>query len=512
MAVKPLLSVLLAFSSLAVGAAQADVTLPHILSSHMVLQRDRPIHLWGWADPGEAVTATLADASASGKADDLGRWSLYLSPRPAGGPYAITIAGRNTVTLQDVLIGDVWFASGQSNMQLPLMGFPGSAVVTNGEQEIRDANHPDIRLLHIPDIARPYPQRDQPASWTPCTPHTAATFSAAAYFFARELAAREHVAIGIIDCSWGGTPAEAWISMDALGADASLMPVFATWAHLSDDYSDFPRLLAKEKREDAAARAAGRPAPHHPWHPDLDSWAPSWLFNGMIAPALPYGITGVIWYQGESNGSPQTAAMYERIFPTLIRDWRAQWREGDFPFLFVQITSYGRGPGQGWPVIREAQRRTLQLANTGMAVTIDIGNPENIHPADKQDVGHRLALAARALAYHEPIEYSGPNFRQFDVEDGRIHVWFDHAEGLTSRGGPPAAFEIAGADGRFVPATAAIEGDTIVVSSPEVPHPTEVRYAWANSPPANVYNAAGLPASPFTSQKTIPDPGKIPPS
>jgi sialate O-acetylesterase len=492
---------------LASAVASAEVTLPKILSSHMVLQRNRPIHLWGWADPGEQVSATLRTATASTNADDLGHWSLYLPPEMAGGPYQLTIAGTNTIALDDVLIGDVWFASGQSNMELPLMGFPGSAVVTNGEEEIRNANHPELRLLHIPEKATPYPQQDQPASWTLCTPETAASFSATAYFFGREIAAREHVPVGLIDSTWGGTPAEAWISMDSLGADASLMPVFAEWAHLSDDYVDDARIIAREKREENAARAANRPAPQLVWHPNLDSWDPAWLYNGMVAPAINFPIKGVIWYQGETNSDIERASMYERIFPALINDWRKKWQQGNFPFLYVQISNFASTPGEGWAVIREAQRRTLSLANTAMAVTIDIGTPDNVHPPDKEDVAHRLALAARALAYGEPIEYSGPNFRQESLQTGQIQLWFDHTDGgLISKGGPLSGFEIAGDDKKFVSARALIDEKTIVVSSPQIPDPKYVRYGWANAPVVNLVNAAGLPASPFTSEMDIPKP------
>lgn len=490
---------------LAAAFANAEVTLPKMLSSHMVLQRGRPIHFWGWADSGEQVTATLRGATASAKADEVGHWSLYLPPEQAGGPYQVTIAGSNTIVLDDVMIGDVWFASGQSNMQMPLAGFPGSAVLTNGAEEIRNATQPSLRLLRIPDIASPYPQQDQPATWTLCTPETAADFSAVAYFFGREIAQREHVTVGLIDSSWGGTPGEAWISMDSIGSDAALMPVFAEWAHVSDDYVDDERIIAKEKREDAAASAAGRTAPEHPWHPDLDSWDPAWLYNGMVAPAINYPIKGVIWYQGETNSAVERAAMYRRILPALITDWRKQWEEGNFPFLFVQISSYTSTPEEDWAVVREAQRRTLSLADTGMAVTIDIGDPGNVHPSDKQDVGHRLALAARALAYGERVEYSGPDFRGSNADAGRIRVWFDHAvSGLVAKGGALTGFEIAGEDKKFVPAAASIEGESVVVSSPAVPDPMFVRYGWANSPTVNLFNGDGLPASPFTSEKELP--------
>ena len=500
--------------------AQSEITLPNMLGSHMVLQRNQPIHLWGWADPGEQVTATLRASTETTKADDLGHWGLYLPPEKAGGPYQLTISGTNKIVLDDVLIGDVWFASGQSNMEFPLLGFPGNAIMNNSAEEIRNANQPNLRLLHIRTAASSYPLQDvntganqsptmqstQNNSWTLCTPDTAATFSAVAYFFGREIASKEHVPVGLIDSTWGGTPAESWISLNSISADASLMPVFAQWADKSRDEADVPRRLAAEKREDEAAQAAGQPKPKHDWHPNLDSWDPSWLYNGMVAPAVNYPIKGVIWYQGESNSDVRRAASYERVFPTLIEDWRKQWREGDFPFLFVQISSFRSTAGEDWPVIREAQRRTLQLANTGMAVTIDIGNPDNVHPADKQDVGARLALAARAIAYGEQVEDSGPLYRQASVEGNSIYVWLDHAEGLVAKGGPLTGFEVAGSDHSFVKAKASIERDSVVVSSPEVKNPKYVRYGWQNAPVLNLYNRAGLPASPFTSERDIPRP------
>lgn len=496
--------------SFAASLARGEVTLPKILSSHMVVQRGQAIHIWGWADPGEQVTVTLRGATASAKADDLGHWSLYLPPEQAGGPYPVTVAGaHNTITLDDVMIGDVWFASGQSNMQMPLAGFPGQAVVSNAAEEIRNANQPSLRLLLIPMKATPYPQQDQGATWTLCTPETATNFSAAAYFFGREIASREHVTVGLIDSTWGGTPAEAWMSMDSLGADAALMPVFAQWARDSDDNSDYARILAQYKREDDEARAANRPMPWHPWRPEsLESWEPAWLYNGMIAPAIGFPIKGVIWYQGETNTPFERALTYQRIFTALISDWRKQWQEGNFPFYYVQISSYTSNPAaEDWAAVREAQRRTLSLANTAMAVTIDIGNPDNVHPSDKQDVGHRLALAARALTYGEQVEYSGPIYRQASNEGSRIRVWFDHASsGLVAKGGPLTGFEIAGKDKKFVPATTRIDGQSVVLSNPDVPSPEYVRYGWANAPVVNLFNGAGLPASPFTTEKEIPTP------
>jgi sialate O-acetylesterase len=494
---------------LALGAptAKCEVRLPRILSSHMVLQRDQPIHIWGWSEPNEKVSAMLNGASQSTAGDNLGRWSLYLPPQSAGGPFQLTVTGTNEIKLDDILIGDVWFASGQSNMEMPLEGFRDSAAVKNSAQEISQANQPQIRLLLIPRKASSFPVTDFDAgqSWTTCSPEMAAKFSAVAYFFGRDIEASEHVPIGLIDSTWGGTPAEAWLSLDALSSDASLMPVFAAWARMSDEQAESALSGAAEKREDAAARNANQPLPKHDWHPDPQSWDPSWLFNGMVAPFTGYPIKGVIWYQGESNSRLDRAAMYGRVFPALIADWRKHWHEGDFPFLFVQISSFTSNATEDWAAIREAQRRSLSVANSAMAVSIDVGDPDNVHPADKQSVGARLALAARALAYLENIEYSGPLFRQASTEPGAIRVRFDHvANGLIARGGPLEGFQIAGDDRRFVTADARIDGSSVIVSSPQVQKPKYVRYGWKNAPVANLYNTANLPASPFTSEDNIP--------
>ena len=498
---------LLAGALLAPVAAQlhAEVRLPHLLSDHAVLQRQAPIHIWGWAEPGEKVTVTFREQHPATTADALGHWSVYLMPEKAGGPYTMQIAGTNTITLSDLLVGDVWFASGQSNMEMPLNGFPNSAVLKNGAQEIANANYPDIHLLLIPKKPSQYPLDDEPATWTQCTPETAANFSAVGYLFARDIAAKEHVPIGVIDSTWGGTPADTWVSMNGISTDAALMPVFSEWAKLADKQSQDAAMMAAEKREDAAAAAANLPKPKHAWHPNLDSWAPAALYNGMVAPAKPFTIKGVIWYQGESNSPLARAGLYHRVFSTLITDWRRQWQEGDFPFLFVQISSYKSTPQEDWGTLRDAQRRTLALANTGMAVTIDVGDPDNVHPPDKQTVAERLALNARAIAYGETLEYAGPLFRQATTEDGGMRVWFDHTAGkLVAAQGASAGslpgFEIAGDDHKFLAADARIENDTVLVTSAQVTKPMYVRYAWTNAPQASLFNKVGLPASTFTSE------------
>lgn len=470
----------------------------------MVLQRERPIHVWGWSDPGEKITVELHGVSRVTAGDNSGSWSVFLPPEPAGGPFQLTVTANNKIVLDDVLLGDVWFASGQSNMEMPLKGFTG-APLKNSAEEIAHASQPQIRLLHIPHKAVDFPQRNSDAPWTVCTPETAADFSAAAYFFGRDLNAREHVPIGLVDSTWGGTPAEAWMSLEAISSDAGLMPVFATRAQMMELQADAAAISAAEWREDEAARKAGKTPSPHPWRPDPASWAPAWLFNGMIAPATPYAIKGVIWYQGESNSRLTFAPMYAKLFPALIADWRAQWHQGDFPFLFVQIANFRSNDTEAWAVIREAQRRTLSIANTAMVVTTDIGDPGNVHPADKQTVGARLAMAARALAYGENVEYSGPLFRQATADSEGIRIWFDHAgSGLVAKGDTLQGFEIAGNDGRFVPAAARVDGKTVVVSSAKVASPKYVRYGWANAPVINLYNSEGLPASPFTSEDAIP--------
>lgn len=486
------------------GSAVAEVRLPHLFSDHTVLQREAPIHVWGWSEPEEKVTVRFHAQMRSAEANAEGEWSVWLMPEQAGGPYTLTAQGNlsgatSTVTVSDVLVGDVWVASGQSNMEFPLKGFGGNTVLKNGAEEIAHATVPTVRLLRIERKSSAVPVEDVDGTWTLCTPETAANFSAVAYFFGREISQKEHVPVGLIDATWGGTPVASWISLDGIGADASLMPIFAARARFADEQSNAARVQAAEKREDAAALAAHQPLPKHSWHPDETSWRPAALFNGMIAPMTPYSIKGVIWYQGESDSAPVTASIYARSFSAMIGDWRNHWREGNFPFLFVQISSY-KSDGEHWGVLRDQQRRTLAVSNTAMAVSLDVGTPDNVHPPDKQTVGARLAVAARAMVYGEAVDYSGPMFRQATRDGAEIRVWFDHAKGLNSKGGELTGFEIAGADKQFVPATARIDGASVEVNSVAVKNPEYVRYGWENVTTANLYNAAGLPASTFTSE------------
>lgn len=491
----------------------AELRLPNTISDHAVLQRESPIHIWGWAGPNEPITVSLHDQKKTAKANNYGEWGLWLDPEAAGGPYTLTVASvasaSQPLTREDILVGDVWVASGQSNMEMPLRGFPGSAVLKDAAKEIASANQPKMRLLRLEKAFSDVPQEDIAATWTACTPETATEFSAVAYLFGREIQQKQNVPVGLIDTTWGGTPISSWVSLDALGADASLMPVFATRARFADEQAGLPRVEAEEKREDAAAAQAHQPAPSHPWHPMQESWLPAALYNGMIAPLTPYSIKGFLWYQGETDSAPERAPLYAKMLQTLIADWRGQWRQGNLPFLYVQISSF-HSPAENWGVVRDAERRSLVIGNTAMAVSIDVGEAGNVHPADKQTVASRLALAAEGLVYHEKVEYSGPLYRQTTVEDGSLRVWFDHAAGLRTTPFVPLAsvtastlqssFEIAGDDRRFVPAHAVIEGETVVVSSSSVPHPRYVRYAWANESVGGLYNKSGLPASTFTSE------------
>jgi sialate O-acetylesterase len=491
----------LTFSTL---ACLSEVRLPHVISDHAVLQRGAPIHLWGWSTPGSHLKAHFHDQTVPAETNAIGTWSLYLDPEAAGGPFTLTISGDGADTkVEDLLVGDVWFASGQSNMEFPLNGFVGSAILKNGPQEIAGATNPKLRLLLVDHKVSAFPLGDSTAAWTTCTPETAAEFSAVAYFFGREIAAKEDVPIGLIDSAWGGTPADSWISLDTLGTNAQLLPAFAARAHFARNLANADLEIADERRQTDAAKAAGKPAPEFPWHPSEESWLPSGIYNGMVAPFTPYSLKGFLWYQGESNSGHDRARFYRTLFPALIEDWRMHFAQGSLPFLFVQISSFN-SPGEDWGAVRDAQRRTLSVAKTAMAVTLDVGERDNVHPPDKQTVGARLALAARGMVYGQPVAYRSPLFRQVTTQiqnDGStaLRVWFDNAEKLNARGKPVTGFELAGEDRHYVPADSRLEGTTVVVSAPNLPHPVYVRYGWKGYFDTNLFNAAGLPASTFTS-------------
>ena len=624
--------------------AAARPFLHPLFTDHAVLQRDVPVPVWGWAEPGQRVKVALAGQSVETTADAKGKWMARLGPYPAGGPHVMAVSGPKSVEVKDLLVGDVWICSGQSNMEWPL------SVANNAEREIAEASHPRIRLFSVPKKIAIEPTETVDASWKVCSPETAASFSAVGYFFGRELQRELNVPIGLINSSWGGTVAEAWVSAGALDAVADFRPDLAqikaeageagkprmnldkamaawwkksdpgsseqpTWADPKFDASawksmdlpghwedrglaDFdglawfrkeitlpdawdgrgatlglgpiddrdttfvngtevghmnlwnaprnykiPAGVLKAGRNVIAVRALDTSGPGGfsgeakdmtltlagdekaepitlagPWAykastplsdlsspPEAEGTNPNRvtvLYNGMIAPLKPFPIKGAIWYQGESNAG--RAKQYRTLLPTLIRDWRSAFQVGDFGFEIVQLANFlavKDEPGESqWAELREAQFLTTKaLPNVGLGLAIDIGDAEDIHPRNKQDVGRRLALNALATSYGKDIEFSGPVYKAKEVQGKAIRLTFDHhGGGLVAKGAEkPTGFAIAGQDGKYAWADAVIEGDTIVVSSPLVEAPTNVRYAWADNPVCNLYNQAGLPAVPF---------------
>lgn len=649
--------------SAARAGLEPDKPLLHgLFTDNMVLQRGIAVPVWGWAAPGQRVTVSLRGAglptvsptalSATATADADGKWMARIGPLNAGGPYtlsasALAASGARTETRSNVLIGDVWICSGQSNMEWPV------AASNDAQAEIAAANYPQIRLFTVPKTIATEPRRDVQSQWQVCSPATVGEFSAVGYFFGRHLNRDLKVPVGLIDSSWGGTVAEAWVSAGALRTMSDFRPAVAAFdrnvAALRSGNTDFDRLMAdwwmkndpgtagrwaNADFDDSAWKTMSLP---QPWEgaglPAFDglvwfrrsfelgpnsagrdltlrlgtiddrdttwvngvqvgqsnehnaqrvyrvpagvlragrntlavrvldtggaggfysapdalrlegpagstpiSLAGEWkyqvstplaqttpvpqrldnnpnattvLYNGMIAPLVPYGIKGALWYQGESNAG--RAVQYQTLLPTLIRDWRTRFGVGEFPFLIVQLANFMATSAQPddppWAHLREAQALTARnLPNTGLALAIDIGEAGDIHPRNKQEVGRRLALAARGIAYRQPVTYAGPTYRAMRREANTLRLFFDHAEGLTAKdipaaGGSLRGFAIAGADGRFVWADARIDGNTVVVSSPQVPDPSAVRYAWANNPVANLTNRAGLPAAPFRTDK-----------
>jgi sialate O-acetylesterase len=484
------------------AAAQLDaaVAVASPFTDHAVLQQGVDIPVWGTAADGEQVTVSIAERKVSTTAK-AGRWSVRLEPLPAGGPYQLTIAGTNTLVLNDVLIGEVWICSGQSNMERQLGPRPPQQLIENWEQEAATADFPQIRHFGVAHASATEPGTTVTGSWTVCSPATAKDFTAVGFFFGRALHQARKVPIGLLHTSVGGTPAEAWTSREALLASPDTAVIVEAWKQACAAYpaqsekwhQDEARVMEQYRADAEAAKAAGKPAPRKPEPPrDPGRNPPSRLFNAMVAPLIPYAIRGAIWYQGESNNGQ--AKLYRSLFPAMIADWRARWGQGDFPFLFVQIAPNG---GMS-PELREAQLLTLARSpNTAMAVTTDVGDAKDIHPTRKRPVGERLALAARHLAYGEEIEYSGPLYQALRIAGAKAELSFTHADGLAAKDGPLVGFTIAGADKKFVPAKAEIRDHQVIVWSDAVTAPVAVRYGWANVPEVNLVNGAGLPASPF---------------
>ncbi len=465
---------------LTTGSARADVTLPAIIGDSMVLQLGHELPFWGWAEPGEDVTVTISpteagDAqkpeSATATANADGGWLVKLPARNKIGTVSVTISGKNSISLSNVLVGDVWLCSGQSNMEWPVNASQ------NHQVEIVESKFPSIRVFKVERSTARTPHTRVEGKWIECSPETVGDISAVGYFFGRELHQRLKRPVGLIVAALGGANCEAWISHGALKSD-----------------DEFAKILA---RADMAIND-----PNQANNPNRASV----LFNGMIAPLQPFSIKGTIFYQGESN--VPRAYQYRKLFPLMIADWRRGWAQGDFPFLFVQLANYvsektkpdhpAEPEESAWAELREAQSMTLAVPKTGMAVTIDIGEPREINPKNKQEVGRRLALSALRVAYGQDIIASGPVFKSMKVIDREIQLEFQNiGGGLVAHGETLNGFAIAGPDKKFVWATARIEKDYVVVSATEITEPVAVRYAWGDNPDCNLFNQANLPAVPF---------------
>jgi sialate O-acetylesterase len=438
-------------SSHAIAAAK-----PHALfSDNAVLQQGISVPVWGTAGSGEIVTVTFQNQKVSTEAKD-GKWMVRLKPMKAGGPFTMTI---NTIELKNVMVGEVWIASGQSNMQLPL------SKTTDADAVIAASADPMLRLFTVPRTPAVAPATDVTGNWSESTPDTVKEFTAVGYFFGRDLRKALNVPVGLIHTSWGGTRVEAWTALPVLQSD----PDFA------------------ESMKDI--KHYGK-APNHP----------AVLYNGMIAPLIPYAIRGAIWYQGEANANAGQSYRYQKRFTNMITNWRTDWKQGDFPFLFVQLAPFGKiveEPGDSsWAELRESQLLTsINCPKTGMAVTMDVGNPADIHPQNKGPVGERLALAARALTYGERVAYKGPRYASMAVHGNRAILTF--TEAVEAKGGDLTGFAVAGDDRKFRNAQATILGDRVIISSDQVANPVAVRYGWADAPIANLFGKEGLPASPF---------------
>lgn len=477
----------------------AAVKLPAIFSDNMVLQSGQLLPVWGWAEPGENVQLVFKHKTYHAVTSREGKWAVKLDKYAAGGPYEMLVKGAdNQIVIKNILIGEVWVASGQSNMERGMQ-----TDVKNGYQI--NADDQEVRFFYVPmaKSLQPKPAIEATATalngkWVVCTPEVMQQewawhgFSAVGYYFATELRRHLKVPVGMIGTYKGGTPAQAWISLAGLKKDADFNKNYIA-RHDS--------LVAGYEHSDKPDRDGGFGAPAN-------------LYNAMVNPIVPYAIKGVLWYQGESNGDRLNDAVnYARLFPQLILDWRNKWGQGNFPFLWVQLPGFrevAKTPSEGnWPWVREAQLKALSLPNTGMAVAIDLGETKDIHPKNKLDVGLRLALVARKVVYHEAIACSGPVYESMKIKNGQVYLNFKNTgKGFAlsrtnvrkQNNEVPTVlkgFGIAGADGKFVWATAKIEKNQVVVFSDAVANPVAVRYNWADYPEGNLYNAEGLPASPF---------------
>lgn len=446
----------------------AEVRLPALFSDHMVLQQERAVPIWGWADPGEEISVSIAGQRKTAGADADGKWKVTLGKLAPGPALTLTVIGKNTVTVNDVLVGEVWLGSGQSNMARTTKSAKDFA------KEQVAADLPSIRMFRVESGAATNAQADCRGSWKVCSPETVGGYSAVLFFFGRELHQQLKLPMGLIHSSVGGTAIELWTDADLQRQQPELRPLFDALAQRANDAA-----ATKKLPPNARIKIGG-------------------LFNGKIAPLIPYALRGVIWYQGEGNTkSMEQARLYEYQLPLLIKDWRRRWGD-EFPFAWVQLPNFAKN-GEPWCVVREGMLKTLALPHTGMAITVDIGNPDNVHPQNKEEVGRRLSLWALGSVYGKEVPaISGPLPAGHKFKGGEVTLEFRHTNGgLVAKGGALKGFVVAGEDRKWHPAQARIAGTQVIVSCTEVPRPVAVRYAWEANPDCNLFNGAGLPASPF---------------
>lgn len=488
-----LLAAALLLALFQVGTTHAEVSLPGIFTDHMVLQQKQTNKVWGRAGSGESITVAINGQSKTTTADSNGDWEVMIDPIPAGGPYELNVKGSNEITIQDVLVGEVWICSGQSNMEWPV------ARANDPDLEIATANFPKIRSINFPNTGSQEPVWTHDNEWMVCSPDTVGGFSAVGYFFGRQLYQALGVPIGLVNNSWGGSAADAWIRRDLLESDPKYAKTMERWK--KTEANGLPRMAEleakknKTDKEKQELRGLQRQL--------NGNQRPSNIYNGVLKSHLGYGIKGAIWYQGESNAS--RAFQYRHVFPKMIQNWRDEWGAGEFPFYWVQLADFRDEKAEpaesDWAELREAQTMTLSaLPNTGEAVIIDIGEGKDIHPRNKVIVGQRLARWALANQYGYEIAYHSPTYSSMEKEGDKIVLTFEHVNGgwrpFDVR--YPVGFAIAGEDKKFVWADAVILKDgRIEVRSQSVPDPVAVRYAWADNPVCNMYDTQGLPLTPF---------------
>lgn len=468
----------------------ADVQLPNIFSDQMVLQRGQPNKVWGRAEPQEEISITIAEQTHETAANANGQWSVMLEPLPAGGPHELVVTGDNQIVIRDVLVGEVWICSGQSNMEWRVSNTNDADLVAAG------ANFPQIRMINYPNVGKQEPVFSHPKSaWMVCSPKTVGGFSAVGYFFGRQLHDTLQVPIGLVNNAWGGSAAEAWVDRKQLEADGSYEALLKRWTEkekLFESLVNKPDLDEKQKQQ--VKKLKDEMGNRH---------RPGNIYNGVLKTHLGYGIRGTIWYQGESNSG--RAYQYRRLFPKMIATWREEWGQGEFPFYWVQLADFMSENPQpsesAWAELREAQTMAIDaVPNSGQAVIIDVGEGKDIHPRNKATVGQRLARWALAKQYGIDIAYRSPQYKSMEVIDEKAVLTFKYVNGgwRPFDVKKPIGFAIAGADKKFVWAEAEIlEDGRIEVSSAEVPEPVAVRYAWADNPVCNMYDSVGLPLTPF---------------